>query len=119
MSHNSFLAYNLFKFLHFRGGTSYALSYRIQRLNEALGREKDNSQIFGIGGQHVAALLPDYLNILSLMTGCFEGQTPYLQGKGLHPDIGGWVLEIWLRDDGGLARARAEFISFEGLENDY
>ena len=109
----------LYKFLHFRGGTSYALSYRIQRLNEALGREEDNPQVFGIGGQHVAALLPDYLGITSLMTGCFEGRTPYLQGKGLYPDIGGWILEMWLRDDGNLARIKSEFISFEEIENDY
>ena len=95
------------------------MSYRIQRLNEALGREEDNPQIFGIGGQHVAALLPDYLGITSLMTGCFEGRTPYLQGKGLYPDIGGWVLEIWLKDSGELARVRSEFISFEEIENDY
>jgi predicted phosphodiesterase/biotin operon repressor len=102
--------------MHRRGGVPYARSYASQRLNEQLGRGERVPDIFGIGGLHVNDYVW-YLGVHTFLSGCFQGQTPYLKEKGLYPDIGGWIAEVNLADDGSLNRCRMEWLAF-GAEGD-
>ena len=108
----------VYEVLHFRGGTAYALSYRMQRLSEALGR-KDFPQILGIGGQHQVAILPSYQDICVLLLGAFQGRTPYLASKGLWPSIGGLILTTWLDGTGKVCHVWPEWYGFMEVEHDY
>jgi len=98
--------------MHARGGVPYARSYRGQKSNEAMGRGDNVPQVFCIGGLHVVDYVP-YLNVHTFLAGCFQGQTPYLQEKGLFPDIGGWIATMNLGDDGSLNRCLLEWVAFE------
>ncbi len=98
--------------MHARGGVPYARSYRGQKSNEALGRGVGVPQILAIGGMHVVDYVP-YLAVHTFLCGCFQGQTPYLQEKGLFPDIGGWIATMNLGDDGSLNRCLLEWVAFE------
>lgn len=97
--------------MHARGGVPYARSYRGQKSNEALGRGDGVPQLLVIGGMHVVDYVP-YLGVHTWLCGCFQGQTPYLQEKGLFPDIGGWIATVNLGDDGSLNRCRLEWVAF-------
>lgn len=98
--------------MHARGGVPYARSYRGQKSNEGLGRGALVPQVFCIGGLHVVDYVP-YLGVHTFLAGCFQGQTPYLQEKGLFPDIGGWLATMNLGDDGQLNRCLLEWVAFE------
>jgi len=98
--------------MHARGGVPYARSYRGQKSNEAMGRGEHVPQVFCIGGLHVVDYVP-YLGVHTFLAGCFQGQTPYLQEKGLFPDIGAWVATMNLGDDGRLNRCLLEWLAFE------
>lgn len=98
--------------MHARGGVPYARSYRGQKSNEALGRGEGVPQVLVIGGLHVVDYVP-YLGVHTWLCGCFQGQTPYLQEKGLFPDIGGWIVTLNLGDNGQLNRCLPEWIAFE------
>ena len=101
--------------MHSRGGVPYARSYRSQKLNEQLGRGERVPDIFGIGGLHVIDYV-HYLGVHTFLAGCFQGQTPYLKEKGLFPEIGGWIVEFNIGDDGRLNRCKPEWIAFEEVD---
>ena len=100
-----------FRVMHARGGVPYARSYRGQKSNEAMGRGDHVPQVLSIGGMHVVDYVP-YLNVHTFLCGCFQGQTPYLQEKGLFPDIGAWIATMNLGDDGRINRCLLEWVSF-------
>lgn len=86
-----------FDLLHPDGGVPYARSYRAQKIIEQLaGGNKPHVLI--LGHLHVTDILPNYRNVLGLIAGCFQAQTPYLKRKGLAPDIGGFILEFEVAD---------------------
>ena len=81
------------KLLHPDGGSSYAISYRTQKLIEGMegGTKPD---LLGIGNYHKAELLPSYRNVCALQVGTFQRQTQlFMLPKGLAAHMGGWVLE--------------------------
>jgi len=86
-----------FALIHPSGGVPYARSYRAQKIIEQLpGGSKPHVLI--IGHLHITDILPNYRNVLSIMAGCFQSQTPYLRRKGLAPDVGGYLLEFETSD---------------------
>ena len=95
--------------LHPGGGSSYALSYRPQKIVEALeGGTKPH--ILCIGNYHKSDWLPSYRNVSVLQVGCFQRQTPFMKTKGLSAMVGGWILEFGFGE--GCSRQKAEFIPF-------
>lgn len=111
-----------FDLLHPDGGVPYARSYRNQKIIEQLpGGSKPHVLI--LGHLHVTDILPNYRNVLGLMAGCFQAQTPYLKRKGLAPDVGGYILEFETSDvdtDGGSVGFKIEWRPFMvPKENDY
>lgn len=79
--------------LHPGGGSSYAISYRGQKIAESIeGGAKP--QMLAIGHYHKAEFIPSYRNISVVQTGTFCRQTPFMARQGLSAHIGGWVVDV-------------------------
>jgi predicted phosphodiesterase len=86
--------------VHPAKGTSYAISYQIQKLIEALsGGEKPN--ILAVGHYHKIEYL-FYRNIHAFQTGCMQRQTPWMQRMNLSAHLGAWELDVWMKKDGSI-----------------
>ena len=99
-------------------GTAYALSYKIQKMIEAM--ESDSKpNILAVGHYHKAEYL-FYRNVHALQTGCFQGQTPFTRGKGISIHIGGWLVTITVDSEGHIQRISPEFIPYyNSIKDDY
>ena len=99
-------------------GTAYALSYKPQKMIEAM--EADSKpNILAIGHYHKLEYL-FYRNIHCFQTGCFQMQTPFTRGKGISVHLGGWIITIDVDDEGHIQRIVPEMIPFyKGIEDDY
>lgn len=99
-------------------GASYALSYSIQKLADSLsGGEKPNILI---NGHHHKAMYLFYRNIHMIEAGCFEAQTPWMKGKRIAAHVGGYIVTVYVSEDGEIKRFIPEFIPFyEMIKNDW
>jgi hypothetical protein len=95
--------------IHPGGGTSYALSYRAQKIVESLegGTKPD---LLVIGHYHKAEFMPSYRNVAVLQGGTFQRQTPFMARQGLAAHVGGWLVDVQVGN--GSNRIRAEFVAF-------
>ena len=83
--------------MHPGGGSSYAISYRMQKIIEQLeGGTKPN--ILAIGHFHKAEQLPTYRNVCGFLTGAFQWQTPFMRDLGLAAHVGGWIVRVKMGD---------------------
>lgn len=99
-------------------GTAYALSYKMQKMIEAMESDSKPS-ILAVGHYHKAEYL-FYRNVHALQTACFQGQTPFTRGKGISVHIGGWIVTVTVDEDGSILRFAPEFIPFySSIKNDY
>lgn len=99
-------------------GTAYALSYKPQKMIEAM--ESDSKpNILAIGHYHKAEYL-FYRNIHCIQTGCFQSQTPFTRGKGIAINLGGWIVSIRVATDGTIRSISPMFIPFyKSIKDDY
>ena len=99
-------------------GTAYALSYKTQKMIEAM--ESDSKpNILAVGHYHKAEYL-FYRNVHALQTACFQGQTPFTRGKGISVHIGGWIVTIRVDENGHILGFAPEFIPFyKSITDDY
>lgn len=99
-------------------GTAYALSYKPQKMIEAM--ESDSKpNILAIGHYHKAEYL-FYRNVHTIQTGCFQGQTPFTRGKGISVNVGGWIITIKVMKDGTIKSITPQFIPYyKSISNDY
>lgn len=99
-------------------GSAYALSYKIQKMIEAM--ESDSKpNILAVGHYHKAEYM-FYRNVHALQTGCFQAQTPFTRGKGISTHLGGWLVTIHVDEFGTIRRFAPEFVPFyKSIENDY
>lgn len=88
----------LVRLLHPDGGTAYALSYRPQKIIEALESGK-KPQVLGIGHFHKAEYL-FYRNVHALQSATLCGQTKYMKGKGIAAMKGFWVIDLYTKKNG-------------------
>jgi len=96
-----------YKLLHPKGGIPYGISYRVQRIIEALVStiNKNNDRIHALFVGHLhQSLFMIYKGIAGFLVPCLEGQTEYLEGKGLIPSIGMWIVEIEIDTKGNVTR---------------
>jgi len=95
--------------MHPGGGSSYALSYRPQKIIESLeGGSKPN--MLAIGHYHKADIMPTYRNVCGIQTGTFQRQSKFMARRGLAAHVGGWIIDIVVGEDHN--RIKAEFIAF-------
>lgn len=99
-------------------GTAYALSYKMQKMIEAM--ESDSKpNILAVGHYHKAEYI-FYRNVHALQTGCFQGQTPFTRGKGISVHMGGWLVTIYVDENGYIQRFAPEFIPcYYSVKDDY
>ena len=99
-------------------GTAYALSYKPQKMIEAM--ESDSKpNILAIGHYHKAEYL-FYRNVHTIQTGSFQGQTPFTRGKGISVNLGGWIITIQVMRDGSIKSIIPQFIPYyKSITNDY
>jgi hypothetical protein len=95
--------------LHPGGGSSYALSYRPQKIVESLeGGSKPD--MLAIGHYHKAEFLPSYRNVAVVQTGTFQRQTPFMARQGLAAHVGGWIIDVTVGN--GHNVVKGEFVAF-------
>lgn len=96
--------------LHPGGGSSYAISYTIQKIVESYqGGEKPH--VLLAGHYHKA----DYVycrGVHCIQTGTTQDQSPFMRKKKLAAHLGGWVIEMATDDNGAVTRFKQEFIPF-------
>lgn len=83
-------------------GTAYSVSYKPQKIAAAYtGDRKPN--ILCIGHYHKALYMIER-NIHIIMASSFCGTTPFMMSKNIASAVGGWVLDIDIKDDGSIDR---------------
>lgn len=99
-------------------GTAYALSYKPQKMIEAM--EADSKpNILAIGHYHKAEYL-FYRNVHCFQTGCFQSQTPFTRGKGISVHLGGWIVDILVDASGTIRTISPTFIPYyHCIKEDY
>lgn len=91
---------------HGEDGSSYALSYRLQKKVESFqGGDKPNILI--AGHDHKSGYFP-LRNIHCLAAGSVQKQTAYMRSKRLDAHVGFWVCDAWLGKK-GIAKFRQCF----------
>ena len=91
-------------------GMSYAMSYRPQKMIEAM--ESDSKpKILVIGHYHKAFYL-FYRNVHCFLGGCFQAQTPFERGKGISVHLGGWIVELEVDSEGTVQAIKPQFVPF-------
>ena len=94
---------------HGEDGSSYALSYRIQKIIESLsGGEKPNILI--TGHDHKQGYFFTR-NIHAVLGGCLQKQTPWMRRKKLAAHEGFWIIEARINDS-EVKRFKPEWIPF-------
>ena len=79
--------------IHPGGGSSYALSYRLQKIIEQLeGGSKPDMLV--AGHYHKSFKLPSYRNVCGIAAGTFQKQTPFMARGGLAAHLGGWLVRV-------------------------
>lgn len=97
------------KLWHGEDGSSYAVSYRIQKVIESLsGGEKP--QVMFFGHTHKATYLFDR-NIHCYSMGCIESQSKWMRGKRISAHTGFWIIDLWVNEQ-GVCKAGSTFYPF-------
>lgn len=86
--------------LHGKGGASYALSYRLQKMSESYPGGRKPAVVI-CGHFHKAGWF-ESRGIQCMYPGCFEWKTKMLERMGLTPSVGFYVLKLTIGDDGSL-----------------
>lgn len=96
--------------VHPGGGSSYAISYSIQKIIESYqGGEKPD--ILLAGHYHKA----DYIfnrGVHAVQSATTMDQSPFMRKKKLAAHLGGWIIEFATDDNGAITRFKQEFIPF-------
>ena len=99
-------------------GAAYALSYKPQKMIEALQADT-KPNILAIGHYHKAEYL-FYRNVHAFQTACFQAQTPFERGKGIAISMGGWIVTIQVDQRGYIQSITPEYIPFyTTIKDDY
>jgi len=96
----------ILRIVHPGGGTSYADSYRPQKIVESYhGGEKP--AILIIGHYHKGGYY-DIRDVAVLQAMCLERQTPFMRKLSLRAVLGFWIVEATFTPDGSLRRFKPE-----------
>lgn len=100
----------LLKLLHGGKGTSYADSYRTQKMTEAF-QEGEKPHILLVGHYH-KALYHTPRGVHAVLLGCTQDQTRFMRKNEIKAAVGGWLIEINQADTGEINRFKPEFIQY-------
>jgi len=97
-------------------GASYALSYAPQKTIDAMSGGDKPSIL--LNGHHHKMFYMLYRNIHALECGTLEAQTPWMLGKRIAANVGGWIVEVHVNDTGEVTRFIPEAIPFYKTEKE-
>lgn len=97
------------KLWHGEDGSSYALSYRLQKILESLsGGEKPNVLVAG----HVHKYVKIFeRNVHAISAGTLQRQTPWMRGKRLAAHVSFVICDYWINDQ-GVSKVRETLYPF-------
>lgn len=98
------------RIVHPGGGTSYADSYRPQKIVESYGGG-EKPAILIIGHYHKGGAY-DIRDVQVLQAGCLESQTPFMRKLSIRAVLGFWICEATFSPEGSLRRWRPEFFKY-------
>jgi hypothetical protein len=98
------------RLMHPGGGSSYADSYRPQKIVESFGGGEKPTVLL-IGHYH-KSLQDDIRDVATFQVGCLETQTPFMRKHSIRAVLGFWIVDLRLTDDGSLRRIRGEFFRY-------
>ena len=80
------------RLFHPDGGTSYAISYNIQKYIESIapGQKPD---ICVVGHYHKAEMLITR-GVCAIQSGCTQSQSPFMRGRKIAAAMGFWIIEV-------------------------
>lgn len=97
------------KLWHGEDGSSYAVSYRIQKVVESLsGGEKPSVMFFGHAHKSIYIF---ERNIHCYSIGCIQSQSKWMRGKRIAAHTGFWIIDVWINDS-GVSRSGGCFYPF-------
>jgi len=98
------------RILHPGGGSSYAISYKTQKLAESLqGGEQPQIQLVG----HFHKYDVNYhREIVNVQTGCLCDQTLFMRKNMLAAHVGYLIMAVFIAQDGSPQRVRHEWVPF-------
>ena len=98
------------RIVHPGGGTSYADSYRPQKIVESYsGGEKPTALVVGHfhkGGYY------DIRDVAVWQAMCLETQTPFMRKRSLRAVLGFWIIELRFTESGSLRRIKSEAFKY-------
>lgn len=103
--------------IHPDGGMTKSKSLKGQHIAESLPRNRDVKVAF-VGHYHSYCAVKHH-GIHVFMLPCFQSQYAWLARKGLNPEIGGLIVDLWLDGEGNIPRIAHELVSFEARDNDW
>jgi len=97
--------------VHPGGGSSYAVSYSIQKIIESLdGGEKP---AVGLYGHYHKLWAGNIRNVWCIQTGTTEDQTPFMRKKKLEAHVGGFMVKLTQDPKtGAIVRCRPEMARY-------
>jgi hypothetical protein len=103
---------------HPGGGSAYAISYKIQKMVDAMsGGEKPN--ILAVGHFHKSEYL-FYRNVHIFQTGTTQAQSNFMRDMGLAAHMGYWIVTAHVNSDGQVSRMITEFDpSYRSIHEDW
>lgn len=104
-----------------KGGGSYALSYKLQKMVEQMHpEERATTHVVLSGHYHSTCYIGRYQGVFAWMLGCFQARTRYERGPvAKHPQIAALVLEIEFTRDMKVWNIRPDEKYYEPLVGDY
>lgn len=85
------------RLFHGGDGAAYSISYRGQKLIEAIGGgQKPN--LFIAGHTHKSLYMPAYRNVHYIEAGTLQWQSSWMRGKKLAAHVGFWILNLVVGD---------------------
>lgn len=90
------------KLLHPDGGSSYAISYKTQKIIEAMEGGK-KPQVLHIGNFHKAEYL-FYRNVHAFQAATLENQTKFMKGLSLSAHKGFYIIDLWTNNRGEVSK---------------
>lgn len=83
--------------IHPDGGSSYALSYKLQKIIEQI-ESGNKPDILLVGHFHKAFTLPAYRGVAGILAGCTQRQSQFMMRNGLAAHVGGHIVEARILD---------------------
>ncbi len=97
------------KLLHPDGGSSYAISYKSQKIIESLqGAGEKLPDVAFIGHFHKAEYIY-YQGVHTFQTGTLMGQSKFMRGKGIPAHKGFWIVDLYSKKNGKVDKIIPQF----------